>query len=163
MDLLGPNWPCMIKISSSGIEIVLTCIIHDYKSYWPTQGSFRHPWGTFWPQKALLGVPEELGGSWFGPNCRQLVWLNHGYQTLWPGLWPLLGPQGSQRACFGPKCPKCTKLDHLGAKGTKYYEKIGPIAFWPGVGFGVKIPYSMKMVFLMVVWDFSLHSWVELN
>ena len=35
----------MVKISSSGIEIVLTCIMHDYMSYWPTLGSYRHPWG----------------------------------------------------------------------------------------------------------------------
>ena len=48
----SPNWsymtqidPLMVKISSSGIEIVLTCIMNDYMSYWPTLGSYRHPWG----------------------------------------------------------------------------------------------------------------------
>ena len=110
MALHGPNWPCRIKNSSSGIKIVLTCIIHYYKSYWPTLGSLRHPWGTFWPQKALLGAPEGLGGpggSRFGPNCHQLVWMgwNHCYQTLWPGIWPLLAPRDPKRVRFGPKCP----------------------------------------------------------
>ena len=60
------------------------------------KGPFRGPEG--------LGRPGE---SRFGPNCRQLVWLgwNYGYQTLWPGIWPLLGPQGTQKGPIWPKMP----------------------------------------------------------
>ena len=60
------------------------------------------------PQKALLRAPQGLvgpRGTRFGPNCCQLVWLgwNHGYQTLWPGIWPLPGPQGPQKGPFWPQ------------------------------------------------------------
>ena len=52
-------WPCMVKISSSGIKIVLTCITHNYMSYWTPRRSFRHPWG---PQNGPKHHPN--GPKW---------------------------------------------------------------------------------------------------
>ena len=57
--LHDPNWPCMVKISSSGIKIVLTCITHNYMSYRTPRRSFRHPWG---PQNGPKHHPN--GPKW---------------------------------------------------------------------------------------------------
>ena len=80
-------------------------MIHNYKSCWPTLGPYRYlrgapkdPFGL----KQALTVRKALGarlGARFGPNCRRLVRLgwSHGYHTLWPGIGPLLGPQGAPK------------------------------------------------------------------
>lgn len=61
----------------------------------------------FWPQKALLGAPEVLGGpqgAKFCPKCHRLVRL---MITTCFGLVTGLfwTPKGPKRACFGPKIP----------------------------------------------------------
>ena len=78
-----------------------TGILHDYMSYWATLGPFGYPRGAqkgpFGLKQTLTGrkASERSRGARFGPNCCQLVWLgwNYGYHTLWPGIWPFLGPQ----------------------------------------------------------------------
>ena len=62
--------------------------------------------GILRPKQALTGR-KALGarlGARFGPNCRRLVRMgwSHGYHTLWPGIGPLLGPQGPQKGPFWP-------------------------------------------------------------
>ena len=51
----------MVKISSSGIKIVLTCITHNYMSYWTPRRSFRHPWG---PHNGPKHHPNGPRGTW---------------------------------------------------------------------------------------------------
>ena len=50
----------------------------------------------------------------------------------WPFVhthfWPFLTNFGIFWPVFGPWNLKCTKLDHLGAKGTKIFGKICPVA-----------------------------------
>ena len=85
---------------------------HPYHALGPLNGPLLHSRGPkrarFGPKKPLLGVLEVLGGppgARFGPNGRQLVRLgwNHGRHTLWPGIGPLLGPQGLQKGSLWPK------------------------------------------------------------
>ena len=81
-------------------------MIHNYKACWPTLGTYTEgPKGPFLP-KIGPNWAKALGaglGARFGQNCRRLVQLgwNHGYHTLSPGIGPLLGLQGPQRARFG--------------------------------------------------------------
>ena len=50
----------------------------------------------------------------------------------WPFVhthfWPFLTNFGVFWPVFGPWNLKCTKLDHLGAKGTNFFGKICPVA-----------------------------------
>ena len=61
----------------------------------PQKGLILAPKGPFW---APWG-PRRAWGARFGPNYRWLVQHNwsHGIDTLWPGIGPLLGPQGPQK------------------------------------------------------------------
>ena len=114
----GPNLVCQWLVQLGGS--------HPYHVLWPLKRPLRHSWGPqtglFWPQNALLGAPEVLGG----PNCHRLVNLGwtHGHHTLWPGIGSLLGLGGSKRARFGPKCPL---LDQIGPLAATKRPNINPM------------------------------------
>ena len=139
-------------------------MIHNYKSCWPTLGPYRYlrgaPKGPFGLKQALTGR-KALGarlGARFGSNCRRLVQLgwSHGYHTLWPGIGPLLGPQGPQKGPLWPKMPLLGVLEVLGEPGgaifglnslglpwTHGYHRLWPgikplpggnFDFWPHIG-----------------------------
>ena len=98
------------------------------------KGPFRGPEG--------LGRPGE---SRFGPNCRQLVWLgwNYGYQTLWPGIWPLLGPQGPQKGLFWPQKALLGAPEGLGGPGGSSFGPNCHQLVWLGWNHGYqKYPHA---------------------
>ena len=100
----GPFWPSLIPGDSrdgpTGIQNTSTQCIWVVRIHIMRLGPLTDLYGTpghVLAPKAPFGGSEGLEGpgeSRFGPNCRQLVWLgwNHGYQTLWPCIWPLLQP-----------------------------------------------------------------------
>ena len=87
---------------------------HPHHALGPLNGPLRHSWGplkvSFWPQNAIFGAPEVLGGPG-GPDLVPTAadWSNRiGYMfTTHFGLISALfwAPWGPKRASFGPKCP----------------------------------------------------------
>ena len=78
---------------------------------------------------------------------------SHGYHTLWPGIGPLLGPQGPQKGLLWPKMPLLGVLEVLGGAifglnflrlpWTHGYHRLWPgieplpgsnFDFWPRIG-----------------------------
>ena len=100
----------MVKISSSGVKIVLTCITHNFMSYWTPRRSFRHPWG---PQNGPKHHPNGPRGTWRARRVQ--IWSQlppiglTGLESWLPDTltWYLafLGPQGPQKGQIWPKMP----------------------------------------------------------
>ncbi len=145
-----PNWTCMVKIRSSGIKIVLTCIKHNYMSYWTPRRSFRHPWG---PQNGPKHHPKgpnwscmtRIDPAWSSVIEKVLTCIVHDYMLYWPTLGSYRHPWGAQNGHF-----LATSAYSRGVFGQEWV-------------LGWKYHIQWKWYFLMVVWDFSLHSWVKLN
>ena len=53
--------PMMVQKGPNGPETLLTCIIHNYRSYWPALGPFRYPRGA---KRAISAQSLKL----LGPN-----------------------------------------------------------------------------------------------
>ena len=133
----------MVKISSSGIKIVLTCITHNYMSYWTPRRSFRHPWG---PHNGPKHHPNGPRGTWRARRVQiwsQLPpigltglesWLPDTLTWYWassglPGTPK--GPDLAQNAPFGgPNRP--LRLD-LVPTATNWSDWAG-ITLWPDIG-----------------------------
>ena len=107
----------MVKISSSGIKIVLTCITHNYMSYWTPQRSFRHPWG---PHNGPKHHPNGPRGTWRARRVQ--IWSQlppmglTGLESWLPDTltWYLAiyGLPGTPKGpVFAQNYPKCSFLD----------------------------------------------------
>ena len=72
--------PMMVQKGPNGPETLLTCIIHNYRSYWPALGPFRYPRGA---KRAISAQSLKLLGPNFGSqkNLRNI--------GMWP-FWALL-------------------------------------------------------------------------
>ena len=140
----------MVQKGPNGPETLLTCIIHNYRSYWPALGPFRYPRGAkraisaqslkllgpnFGSQKKSseyrhVGCPESCNGM----PCSYIAVADHiepsnaseavSGLVLAPG-GPLEGPKvlgRPQEAKFGLKCQR---LVHLG--GPHQYQVLWPL------------------------------------
>ena len=67
----------------------------------------------FWPNFSQIGGDVFFFKKWPFVHTHFLPFL-----TIFDIFWP----------AFGSWNIKCTKTDHLGAKGSKYFEKIGLVA-----------------------------------
>ena len=122
-------------------KTLLTCIIHNNKSYWPTMGPFRYLRGA---QKGPLGLKQTLTGrkllsaQWHPRNIlsitKHTVWRNLvdiiPFDTLSDPLSILRGPNGTLYA------PKTALLDPLKTPQEPERAKIGlklfQILIWAG-------------------------------
>ena len=140
----------MVQKGPNGPETLLTCIIHNYRSYWPALGPFRYPRGA---KRAISAQSLKLFGPNFGSqkNLRNIgMWGVQRVATECPvhilllrtilshpmPLRPFRGsfwPQGAllrapkvlgrpQEAKFGLKCQR---LVHLG--GPHQYQVLWPL------------------------------------
>ena len=138
----GPFWA--LVIAQMGQNCSTQCI-WVVRIHITSLGPLTDLYGTPGPQKGPVLAPKgPFGGplgtrrapvTRFGPNCCQLVWpgWNHGHQTLWPGIWPLPGPQGPQKGpVWAQKGPNRVKIENCW-KGIVWPIKIcarRPLGQW---------------------------------
>ena len=107
----GRNWQARQGMSWKGPKdpkTLLTCIIHNYKSYWPTLGPFECPReaqkGPFGLKQTLTGrkAPERQEMAWRGSKdpTTLLTCIIHNNKSYWPILGPFGYPGGAQKGPF---------------------------------------------------------------
>ena len=103
----------MLWKGSNGPKTLLTCIIHDNKSNWPTLGPFRYPrralkgpFGPGWPPigRNWQARQKMLQKGSNGPKTL-LTCIIHDNKSYWPTLGPFWYPRRAQKGPFGPGWP----------------------------------------------------------
>ena len=113
---IGRNWAsCQFQFGTgwNGPKTLLTCIIHDNKSYWLTLGPFWYPRraqkGPFGPGPPSTGInwascQFQSGTGWNGSKTL-LTCMIHDNKSYWPLLGPIRYPRKAQKGPFGPCQP----------------------------------------------------------
>ena len=88
----------MVQKGPNGPETLLTCIIHNYRSYWPALGPFRYPRGA---KRAISAQSLKLLGPNFGSQKKSSEYRHVAvlgsfgrFELFWP-FWAILGHFGT--------------------------------------------------------------------
>ena len=86
--------PMMVQKGPNGPETLLTCIIHNYRSYWPALGPFRYPRGA---KRAISAQSLKLLGPNFGSQKKSSEYRH----------------VGCPESCNGMPCSYIAVADHI--------------------------------------------------
>ena len=139
--------PMMVQKGPNGPETLLTCIIHNYRSYWPALGPFRYPRGA---KRAISAQSLKLFGPNFGSqkNLRNIgIWGVQRVATECPvhilllrTIWNHPAGEKSQKPIFSLKK---SLLGGLTGPRTLWRDKIWSVLSLIGpIGSDTSISYA---------------------
>ena len=101
----------MVQKGPNGPETLLTCIIHNYRSYWPALGPFRYPRGA---KRAISAQSLKLLGPNFGSQKKSSEYRH----------------VGCPESCNGMPCSYIAVADHIEPSNAS--EAVSGLVLAPG-------------------------------
>ena len=101
----------MVQKGPNGPETLLTCIIHNYRSYWPALGPFRCPRGA---KRAISAQSLKLLGPNFGSQKKSSEYRH----------------VGCPESCNGMPCSYIAVADHIEPSNAS--EAVSELVLAPG-------------------------------